>query len=52
MAAILMVLIALVLLGAWPGGEPDQTKRRDVGFAAAMTVLVILMLLGAVTENP
>jgi hypothetical protein len=52
MAAVLIVLMALVLLGAWPSGGPGQTSRRDVGFAAAMTALVILVLLRAVTENP
>jgi hypothetical protein len=52
MSTILTMLMALLLLGLWPSGAASPNSGRERNLGAAMTVLVIVLLVGGLVDTP
>jgi hypothetical protein len=52
MSPILIVLMTLLMLSARPSGESNRNPGGARGLGAAMTILVILLLLGSLVHAP
>jgi heme A synthase len=52
MSPILLVLMTLLMLSARPSGKSNRDRESARGLGAAMTILVILLLLGGLVDTP